>query len=309
MQSVGQKLRLARLAQTRTLEEVHSSTRIPLKTLEAIEADELNRVSSAFLYRSFVRQFAQSLAIDFAELEPLLQAAADTIPPPLIPGEGVTPAPKVAALRIGRKKNSRLIYSVSSFTLVLIACSALYAFWQTSRFRPPPSRPRPAAGSVPQTDKKGQEGMQTTAPSSEFKAGKNPLMVDGSVDLGGPDSKPRASGRESFTVELSATEPTWLSILTDGKPSFKGILERAQRKILESHRTARIKTGNAGAVNVVFNGRSLGVLGPPGQARTVLFTKNRYEVLEAPRRVAFSHFILNAELKQPLVPFLLRPGF
>jgi hypothetical protein len=103
-----------------------------------------------------------------------------------------------------------------------------------------------------------------------------------------------------FTLQLSAIEPAWLSIIADGKPSFKGILEKAETKILEGHRTARIRTGNAGGVEVVFNGKPLGALGPRGQIRTVLFTKDNYEVLHRPAHVSLVEFTQTAELKLPL---------
>src|SRR6185437_7779489 len=111
-----------------------------------------------------------------------------------------------------------------------------------------------------------------------------------------------------FTLELSATERAWLSIIADGKPSFRGILEKAETKILEGHRTARIRTGNAGGVEVVFNGKPLGVLGRRGQIRTVLFTKNNYEVLQGPSRVSLVEFNQSAELKLPL-DFERSPAF
>ena len=115
MQSVGQKLRQAREAQGRTLEDIHSATRISLRTLEAIEADDLDAISSAFLYKSFVRQIAGDVGLNYASLEPAVKAAVATIPVPLVPGEGGAPLPNVPALRVGRKRSPRLVYAISSF--------------------------------------------------------------------------------------------------------------------------------------------------------------------------------------------------
>ena len=256
MQSVGQKLRQAREAQGRSLDHIHSATRISLRTLEAIEADDIDSISSAFLYKSFVRQIAAELGVNYLELEPGVKAAVDTIPAPLMPGEGGLPPPNVPALRFGRKRNPKLIYALSSFAIVLVACSGFYALWQTAK----PTTAKPA--SVQETP--GQKSAQPGASAS-----------------------PDLSQNSGFTLALSATEPAWLSIIADGKQSFKGILERAETKTLEGHRTARIKTGNAGVVKVVFNGRALGALGPVGQARTVLFTKNRYQVIAEPMHVSW----------------------
>jgi hypothetical protein len=53
-----------------------------------------------------------------------------------------------------------------------------------------------------------------------------------------------------------------------------------QTKSFNGKDTAQIRTANAGGVNVIFNGRALGPLGRRGQARTVVFTKSGYEVVQ-----------------------------
>ncbi|MDQ2843451.1 MAG: DUF4115 domain-containing protein [Acidobacteriota bacterium] len=287
MQSVGQILRHAREACGRTLEQVNSSTRIPVKVLEAIETDDLSAIHSAFLYRSFVRQMAASVNLDTAELDSSLQTAANRIPAPLMPGEGAAAPPKVAALRIGRKRKSRLLYSLSSFAMALMVCSALYALWQNEKSKLPGAWHSLVGTSHKETN---PPPAQVTADPKE--PNDHPAVPQHDPDVAQAD----AAG---FTLELSATEPAWLSIIADGKQSFKGILERAETKVLEGRRTARIRTGNAGGVNVVFNGKSLGPLGPRGQVRTVLFTRNNYEVLlDSPTRVSLLNFSQTAAMAQ-----------
>jgi hypothetical protein len=110
------------------------------------------------------------------------------------------------------------------------------------------------------------------------------------------EGTPVAAERETaIHIELSAIEPTWLSITADGKQTYSGILEAAETKILEGHETARIRTGNAGGVNVVFNGKALGALGRRGQTRTVLFTRSGYEVLEPSAVMELSRLSRNGE--------------
>ncbi len=307
MQSVGQKLRHAREARGHTLEQVNSHTRIAIKVLEAIEADDVNGVSSAFLYRSFVRQIAQYLELDYhAELNASVQAATDRIPAPLMPGQGANSAPHVAALQMGKRRNTRWAYSLSLFAVAVVACSGVYAFWQNSKVGLP---------AVWQKVVVAAQVSQSTSPVPSHPIvrpteGRPEKVPEGAND---PIAETHVNGQStarpgSFTLELSATEPAWLSIVADGKVSFKGILERAETKILEGHRTARIRTGNAGAVEVVFNGKSLGTLGSRGQVRTVLFTKNDYEILRAPARVSFFRFSQNGELARSLPHLDLLPG-
>jgi hypothetical protein len=264
-----------------------------LRSLEAIEQDEVTSISSAFLYRSFVRQVATFLGIDYAEIEPGVNSLVGRMPALLVPGEGGPPAPKVAALRMGRKRSSKLIYSLSSFAAVLIGCTIFYGFLESSKFNLPRAFDNLTGSSV------------DTTPAAP-KPGPAPSAAPGPTSPSTSENLP-AKGN-GFTLELSATEPAWLSIIADGKKSFDGILQRAQTKILEGRRTARVETANAGGVEAVFNGRSLGVLGPHGQTRTVLFTKNRYEVLNEPRHVAAVGLNQSAGLRPPLPPFQLLPA-
>jgi cytoskeleton protein RodZ len=281
MQSVGQKLRHAREAQGRTLEQVNSSTRISLRNLRAIEADEITAIGSPFLYRSFVRQFAEDLNLNYADLETAIQESADRIPAPLIPGQGVSAVPRVTALPIGRRQKGRLLYSISSFALMLVACSGIYALWQNSKF------------SLPALQKIAKTRLTTLAVPA-LKPASHPVAAPEKSDSEANTVKSQpasaADRSDKFTLEVSATEPAWLSIVADGKPSFKGILEKAETKVLAGYSSARIRTGNAGGVEVVFNGKPLGALGPRGQVRTVLFTQNNYEVLKTPVHISLVTF-------------------
>ena len=114
MQSVGQILRQTREDQGRTLEDIYSITRISPRALEAIESDDLGSMSSAFFYKSFVRQFCHALGLPFEDLEPNVRSTAERIPQPLMPGEYGGAAPRVPALRPKRKGTSKLLFALYS---------------------------------------------------------------------------------------------------------------------------------------------------------------------------------------------------
>jgi hypothetical protein len=78
--------------------------------------------------------------------------------------------------------------------------------------------------------------------------------------------------------------------MADGKELYSGVLEASETKILEGHESARIRTGNAGGLTMTFNGKDVGVLGPHGQIRTVIFTRDNFKVLPAAAQVALAAF-------------------
>src|SRR5581483_2331471 len=72
-------------------------------------------------------------------------------------------------------------------------------------------------------------------------------------------------------LNLSATEKTWISIMADGKQIFSGVLEPSQTKTLRGVEVAKMKVGNAGGLDVRWNGKPIGPIGPRGQVRELLF--------------------------------------
>ncbi len=84
---------------------------------------------------------------------------------------------------------------------------------------------------------------------------------------------------DKIAVEVAATETTWISVAVDGKNVFSDTLTPGQTKTFDAHDTARIKIGNAGGINVNFNGKPVGSIGPPGQIRTLVFTPANFRVV------------------------------
>jgi hypothetical protein len=100
-------------------------------------------------------------------------------------------------------------------------------------------------------------------------------MVDVTTETG-PD------GINHVVLNLSATETTWLSITSEGKNIFSGVLEPSQTKTLRASDAAKLKVGNAGGLEVRWNGKSIGPIGPRGKVREVLFTPDNFKILAPP---------------------------
>jgi cytoskeletal protein RodZ len=298
MLSVGQRLREARLQRGRSLEDVSASTRIAVKNLLAIEADELEKLGAPFLYRSFVRQFAKELNLTDEQFDNDVQAAAGTMPEPLMPGQGNGPFPAVNALPVRRHRSFKWLHSVASLIVMMVACSTVYSLWQSSR-------------SNLQASFKNMFSAVTAAPKAAnstrtaYKPVRPRVASQISEAASLPSSKTGAEAEDSaatggdvdgaYRIELSAIEPTWLSIIADGRRAFSGILETADTKVLEAHENVRIRTGNAGGVNVTLNGKALGAIGPRGQVRTVILTKDAYEILPPEPHMSLTEFTPSGE--------------
>ena len=263
MPSVGPILRGARLQAGLTLEHISVQTRIPVKILHALEEDDLHQFTSAFFYKSFVRQFAQKVSLPYETVAEAVAEQSKIYPDTFGPRQLQTVVQHAVVKTRKRSINLRSWFAAGSAALLLVGCSTLYSYWEGVSDTSLASTKKWFAGLLPASGK---------AEASMAKAESNvpPASLAGEQD-------------NSFHVEVSAIEASWLSIVADGRQTFSGVLERAQRKVFEGRDNGRVRTGNAGGLKVVFNGKPVGIVGPRGQVRIVVFTKDNYEVLEPAR--------------------------
>jgi len=84
------------------------------------------------------------------------------------------------------------------------------------------------------------------------------------------------------TVELAATEPTWVSFIdAGGKKLFVGLLEPGQTRTVKVSADAVLRTGNAAGLVLHFNGKPVGPIGYAGQVRQVDFKDGTYQIVPA----------------------------
>lgn len=254
MQSVGTRLRTAREEKGFSLEEINARTCITSKNLVAIEHDEVGNISSPFFYRSFVRQYAEQVGIDFQALSQSVELMAGHMRQPDLPGQGEHQPLRVATLQPRPKAEFTWLQPAALFLFVVALGSGGYAAWKHYQ-------PLLHAAALPPVE-------PTTAVQKQVVYTPQPAEPAAAVK----------AVQEKIHLELSATEPTWLSVSADGKLAYRGILEPAKIKVLDGQEIARIRTGNAGGVNINFNGKDIGVIGPRGKSRTVVFTKTGFEV-------------------------------
>jgi len=304
MQSVGTRLREARIKKGYTLEDINARTRISLKNLNAIESDDLSRLSSPFTYRSFVKQVADTLGADFSTLAPDVQAASSTMPEPLVPGQEEELFIRPHQFQqVKPKRNFSWVSRTISIVIIVVAISG-FLIWRNGGIQAAklPSVTLPASSRVASPDQDPTEPIRTEqiAPQPMLTPVVNKVeqQASGVEQLSPPPApsetsaarmQPELDTSVPIHIELSAVERAWLSISADGKTTYTGVLDPAETKVLEGRDSARIRTANAGGVNIVFNGRSLGPLGRRGQSRTFVFTKKGYEVVRGASNVGAAH--------------------
>ena len=87
-------------------------------------------------------------------------------------------------------------------------------------------------------------------------------------------------------MSLTVDADTWVQVWADGKSVMTGLLKPGVVKTVAAVDGIRIRTGNAGGLQVTVNGKPAGTLGPKGQVRTVEVTRDGVQILLPPPKPA-----------------------
>jgi cytoskeleton protein RodZ len=252
MPSVGEKLQRARVDSGLDLASVASLTKINLKYLQAIESDDRASLPSAFFYKSFVHQYASVLSLDTRVLDAEVDEVLNAEAPLPLPGQETSEARSLPRLRVGGYRFYRQGQwaSYAALGIALLGCSGIYSWWHKT---------------------------QNTVPHQESKAQTvQPATVSPPPVLQPPSYK--------VLLELLAREKTWLSVASDGRTVFSGILAPNETKSIEGRESAKLKVGNAAGLEVRLNGKLISPLGGRGQVLVVVFHPDNFQIVpQSPR--------------------------
>ena len=272
--TIGEQLRKARLAQNLDLSQIADETKISKYYLEAIEGNQIERLPGLFFYKAFVRQYSKHLKVDGKAFESQINAehglpdvsAAAELRPVVKPLSINKPALRAAYSAGG---DMRLVLASVGLIVVLVGGSFVYKWTQ-----------RPARTVITDSraaDAQAMESKSAVPQLRESTAGQRPEVRQVTDNL-----TPEAGPESSVSLSLSATEATWITITSDGKMVYTGVLEPQQSKLLAGKQRVMIKVGNAAGLDVKWNGKPIGKLGDQRQVRTILFTDKDYQIMTPP---------------------------
>jgi cytoskeleton protein RodZ len=276
MSSVGETLRSERVRRGLTLEQISRETKISSRFLDAIENEQYDRLPGGVFAKSFVRQYARALGLDAEELAAEVQNAIHpNAAEPSFPLELQGPAykvPKVRQWEGAGRSNSSPLGSLLMVFLVMLACAGIYVWWQRSQ-QPPPPAPPPATALAP------RPVPAPVTPAVSHNPAPAPQTAAAKSETAAAAPNPAAT----LHLSLTAAEPAWVRTWVDGKEAFTATLEPHQVKTADAVDEIKIRTGNAGALELTLNGKPVGPIGPRGQIRVVLVTAKGVQVLVPPK--------------------------
>lgn len=260
LEALGATLRAAREARGWTLEDVERATRIRAKYLAALEAGDIDLLPSPIQARGFLRNYAQHLGLNPAQvltqLEEAQRQTRRSSRQPLAPrprADDEAPAPGGSPLGALRRLRRLVTFDVIIGIVVVISIAAFFV-WSGRRLAETVFSP----ARVTQTP---ERLGPTNTPS--------PTIIAGITATFTPP--PPLVSFSNVQLHLAIEQRTFVRVTTDGKIAYEGLLLPGDEKDFVGNYVVEMTTGNGAGVRVVLNQRDLGVMGGFGEVVTRQF--------------------------------------
>ena len=265
MDSIGDILRRERLRRGLKLEQVSAHTKIGQQYLLAMEENRFERLPSGLLTRSFLRQYTH--ALDLNEEEVLASLKQQCEEPSAAISEAHPPC---------RQSHLPLLPAAAWLLIVTFSCGGIYTLWENVRrslFETSALVPRPMAHS-------GRASLAPRATPAPTKLPQPELQPVEELSRGS-SPEPGFGSRAALHVVFAASEPVWLSIKSDGIPTYSGTIESLQSRAFDAATKMVVLVGNAGGVRIAVNGKPVGMSGAHGEVQSLVVTPTGVQL--APR--------------------------
>lgn len=251
MGELGEKLRKAREAKGLSLEQVEEATKIVRSYLQALEDEEFERLPAPVYVKGFLRNYASYLGLDAQEVLSLYSASA--APAPVTPTMTVLDEPLVPSFHIPWRP------LVLALVVVALATAGWWGYqWYSDQgwfsWQWPFARATATPTAVPPTPSPTPLPPTPTVIFSPTPAA-TPTLT--------PTLTPTPAGLE-LSIEIVG-QRSWLLVQADDVRVFMGILEPGAKYTWTARERIVLRSGWAGAVQVILNGQALGLLGGPGE--------------------------------------------
>ncbi len=233
MPSLGDEFRAAREARHLSLSDVSERLHIRSVYLKNIEDEDWAAIAAPVYVRGFIRAYARFLGLD---PEDAVDRYNDAI--------GETPATMSGPLYIGPPSSagpSIWVWLAGAAALFLVGFVG-FSYYQFE---------------------KGGGGVRHPAAKPIAVATASAAPTSGALVSPAPSVAPTRAVATSNTLVVRVRQDSWLEISVDGSQKLAQIVPAGSEKIYHG-KTATVRAGNAGGVDILVNGKDVGILGATG---------------------------------------------
>lgn len=266
------------------LDEIAAATKISVRCLQALEAEEFSKLPGGIFTRSFIRAYAKYLGLD----EEKVMAEFQVIAPPMEDADFSRLSPSNSKPPRKSLRTPVLIALIAvatvggGYALFRYSRRAIDTHGAVSRSSPVPTAPSAAttqplqSTAQPTTAPAGPTVAAPRADSGLISANPNPPEVSEPPQAAGASTGAVANGVETpaaLTLQVATTEQTWVAVDADGKAALQGVLKPNDIQTFKAQKSFDVMTGNAQGIILTLNGVTLKPLGSHGEVKKVHLTQ------------------------------------
>lgn len=253
MEPLGDRLRKARESLGLSIEDVHNATKIRVAYLVAMEEGRFSELPGEVYVRGFLKSVGKAVGIDGDEL---------VIEYDRIRKDSKTEEPKANSREKEDTHKRRKAARVVCFAAIGLL---LVAFLFASMFLGKPENGFDA------------NTVDTLAPQNDSCDIQEMTYGNNEQHETGEDAKENSTGasdtgqvndsEEGHELMAVITERCWVRVISDGHKVFERTMLPGDEEIWKAKEEIRIRLGNAGGVDLTYNGFHMG---PPGKSGDVI---------------------------------------
>lgn len=256
---VGDILRREREKQGLTIADIEKGTSIRGLYIEHIERGNIGELPGLVYAKGFVRNYAKFLRLNAEALVQQFAEENGSTPPPA-PAEPESAPRRISLSTVGDESLSSISIggTRSSYASIfgklaagIIVLAAL------------------VGGGVAAISAINSPAQVPAAPPVKTE---QPVAPTAAAEADASDTA-RAAHTDGVNVSVTLAERCWTEVVVDGKSVFEGIIEKGKTESWKGKESVVIRAGNAGALDVTFNGRKLGKFGDNGEVLERTFSK------------------------------------
>ena len=256
---VGDILRREREKQGLTIADIEKGTSIRGLYIEHIERGNIGELPGLVYAKGFVRNYAKFLRLNAEALVQQFAEENGSTPPP-VPAEPESAPRRISLSTVGDESLSSISIGGTSSSYASIFGKLAAGIIVLAAL---------VGGGVAAISAINSPAQVPAAPPVKTE---QPAAPAAAAEADAADTA-RAAHTDGVNVSVTLTERCWTEVSVDGKSVFEGIIEKGKTESWKGKESVVIRAGNAGALDVTFNGRKLGKFGDNGEVLERTFSK------------------------------------